>query len=51
MGAGNQEEGGQDAGFLGADSPAARRRGAEVHRRRQEDPDVNEGERGERKGG
>lgn len=51
MGAEDGEEGGQDAGFQGADSPADRRRGAEVHRRRREDADVKEGEREEREGG
>lgn len=45
------EEGGQGAGFQGADSPEARRRGAEVHRRRREDAYVREGEREEREGG
>lgn len=47
MGEENQEGG--DAGFLEPDSPAARRRGAEVHRRRQEDADVKDGEREEQR--
>ncbi|XP_026215893.1 protein unc-93 homolog B1 [Anabas testudineus] len=47
----DREEGGQDAGAQGADSPTAWRRGAEVHRRRQQDAHVKEGEREEREGG
>lgn len=51
MGAEGGEEGGQDAVVQGADSPGARRRGAEGHRRRWEDAHVKEGEREEREGG
>ncbi|XP_054459787.1 protein unc-93 homolog B1 [Anoplopoma fimbria] len=51
MGAEDREEGGQDAGVQGVDSPKARRRGAEGHRHRQEDAHVKEGVREEREGG
>lgn len=51
MGAENREDGVQDAGAQGVDSPTARRRGVEVHRRRQQNACVNEGEREEREGG
>lgn len=51
MGAEDREEGGQDAGVQGADSPVARRRGAEGHHRRWENPHVKEGMREEREGG
>ncbi|KAL7404327.1 hypothetical protein ABVT39_013174 [Epinephelus coioides] len=51
MGAEDREEGGQDAGVQGADSPVARRRGAEGHRRRWENPHVKEEMREEREGG
>lgn len=51
MGGEDREEGGLGAGVQGVDSPGARRRGAEGHRRRQEDAHVNEGEREEREGG
>lgn len=51
MGAEDREEADQDAGLQGPDSPAARRRGAEVHCRRREDADVKEGEEEEREGG
>lgn len=51
MGAEDGEEEDQDAGLQVPDSPTARRRGAEVHRRRREEADVKEGEREEREGG
>ncbi|XP_070774136.1 protein unc-93 homolog B1 [Enoplosus armatus] len=51
MGAEDREEGGQDAAAQGADSPRARRRGAEGHRRRREDDHVKEGEGEEHEGG
>ncbi|XP_044045600.1 protein unc-93 homolog B1 [Siniperca chuatsi] len=51
MGAEDREEGGQGAVVQEADSPGARRRGAEGHRRRREDAHVKEGEREEREGG
>ncbi|XP_029295873.1 protein unc-93 homolog B1 [Cottoperca gobio] len=47
MAAEDEEEGGQDAGVRGADSPAARRRGVEGHRRRREDAHVREEHEGE----
>ncbi len=50
MGAESREEGGQDAVVQGADSPGARRRGAEGHRRRWEDVRVKEGVREEHEG-
>lgn len=46
MGAEDREEGAQ-----GVDSPTARRKGMEVHRRRQQNNHVDEGEREEREGG
>lgn len=51
MGTEDRQEEDQDAGLQGPDSPTAGRRGAEVHRHRQEDADVKEGEREEREGG
>ncbi|XP_040002070.1 protein unc-93 homolog B1 [Xiphias gladius] len=51
MGAEDSEEGGHDGEAQGADSPRARRRGAEGHRCRREDAHVKEGEREEREGG
>lgn len=51
VGPGDGDEGGQDAEFQGADSPASCRGGAEVHHRRREDGDRTEEDREERKGG
>lgn len=49
MGAEDRREEGQDDGVQGVDSPEARRRGAEGHRR--EDAHVKDGVREEREGG
>ncbi|XP_056227369.1 protein unc-93 homolog B1 [Seriola aureovittata] len=50
MGAEDREEGGQDRGAQGADSPRARRRGAEGHRGKWEDAGVKDGEREDHEG-
>ncbi|XP_008293371.1 protein unc-93 homolog B1 [Stegastes partitus] len=51
MGAEDWEEGGHDAGAWGADSPRARRRGAEGNRQRRVGNPVREGERKEQEEG
>uniref|UniRef100_A0A3B4X0K8 Unc-93 homolog B1, TLR signaling regulator n=1 Tax=Seriola lalandi dorsalis TaxID=1841481 RepID=A0A3B4X0K8_SERLL len=50
MGAEDREEGGQDRGAQGADSPRARRRGAEGNRGKWEDAGVKDGEREDHEG-